>query len=122
MILMNIGVIVGLIIQALPFNLYEQYIGKLIQGTCAGTFCVLTPVFINDISPVEFLGPLGGINQFMVTVGIMIPPVMAIPIPAGIVENSEAEDPSYKDDYLVSGYWRLIILAPAAFAVFAIIM
>ena len=49
---MNIGVVVGLVIQALPFNLYEQYIGKLIQGTCAGTFCVITPVFINEI-PIE---------------------------------------------------------------------
>ena len=67
------------------------------------------PAFINEMSPLEMLGVLGGISQFMCTLGIMIPSIMAVGIPGGITDHA---DRSYENDFLVSEYWRVLVLAP----------
>ena len=50
--------------------------------------------------PTELKGPFGGINQFMCTVGCLIPSLMALAIPNDPEENL--------NDWLVTGYWRII--------------
>ena len=44
----------------------------------------------------------------MLTIGVCIPSTMALAIP---------QPPEDKDDWLISGYWRIIWLVPAGFAV-----
>lgn len=45
-------------------------IGRLIHGFAAGSFSVLSPVFVTEISPVSYSGPLGVIHQFMICFGV----------------------------------------------------
>lgn len=90
------------------------------QGIAAGAFTVFCPKYINDITPIELTGPLGGINQFMCTFGIMVVGVLSLPIPAGIA--TDIDDRSYEDQFLVSQYWRLITLLPALFSFLQIVL
>ena len=82
MILTNVFLIlVYAMISFTPISVPLQCVGKLLQGIGAGMFSVLSPSFINDMAPVELLGPIGGLNQAGVTLGILVPTLMAWGIP-----------------------------------------
>lgn len=56
-------------------------IGRFLWGICAGSFSVYCPKFISELCPDELKNDFGGINQLMLTLGILVPVLMAIPIP-----------------------------------------
>jgi cyanate permease len=62
-------------------NIPLQLIGRFIWGMAAGVYTVLVPKFINETAPCELKGPFGGISQVMVTAGILMVAILALPIP-----------------------------------------
>ena len=91
-------------------NIYVIAAGRFFWGICAGSYTVMCPKYLNEYLPMELKGPFGGINQLMCTVGIMLPSLLSLAIPADPV-LALAENP---DDWLVTGYWRIIWLAGAS--------
>ena len=96
-------------------HLYIFFAGRFLWGFCAGVFSTLCPKFISEMSPREMMGPLGGINQFMVTFGIALPAMMALVIP-----NPDTNPD--KDSFLINQYWRVIYVVPAAIAFIQLIL
>ena len=78
--------------------------GRFVWGLAAGAQCVLSPLYINEVAPLELKGPLGALSQFMVTLGILVPSLFALYIPQ--------EPQNHLDDFSVKGYWRMIWLFP----------
>merc|ERR1719464_1479562 len=90
-------------------NIYVISFGRFFWGICAGSFTVMCPKFLNEYLPLELKGSFDAVNQLMCTVGIMIPSLMSLAIPANPVK-ALAENP---DDFLITGYWRVIWLTGA---------
>ena len=108
MIYFNILCIITYGVQAAFLNMPAQITAKFFQGICGGAFSVFAPSLLNDFSPIEIAGPLGGINQIQVTFGFLLPSLMAWNIPGEIKNTTSDVDPSYLDDFIVSDYWRII--------------
>ena len=95
-------------------NIYVIAVGRFFWGVCAGSFTVVCPRFLNESVPIELKGPYGAINQLMATVGIMIPSLMSLAIPA--------EPREHKNDWYVTDYWRIIWLAAAFLALVQVVL
>ena len=91
-------------------NIIVIAVGRFFWGICAGSYTVMCPKYLNEYLPIELKGSFGGINQLMCTVGIMLPSLLSLAIPADPIEALK-ENP---DDWLVTGYWRVIWLAGAS--------
>lgn len=52
--------------------------GRFISGIAAGSSIVMTPLYINEISPVELRGLLGSMNQVCINIGILLTQLLAI--------------------------------------------
>ena len=91
-------------------NIYVIAVGRFFWGICAGSFTVMCPKFLNEYLPIELKGSFGAINQLMCTTGIMLPSVMSLAIPA----NPVADLKEHPDNFMVTGYWRVIWLAGAS--------
>lgn len=60
-------------------NSYGQLIiGRFIAGIACGSAIVVTPVLINEISPQEWKGALGSMNQACINIGILIAQLLAL--------------------------------------------
>ncbi|SCU84058.1 LAME_0C08042g1_1 [Lachancea meyersii CBS 8951] len=73
--------IVGIVGSLILFraNTYAQLVwGRLIVGMCCGSSIVVTPLFINEISPKELRGSLGSMNQVCINVGILLTQFLAL--------------------------------------------
>ena len=91
-----IGVIGSLIL--FRANSYASLlIGRLIVGISCGSCIVVTPLFINEISPKELRGSLGSMNQVCINIGILLTQLLAL---------------RYADSYR----WRWLMLAGAGLA------
>ena len=101
--------------------MYVFILGKFLQGICAGIFTVVCPGFVNDMTPVEMLGPIGGINQFMCTLGIMVVSIMSLPIP-GEISTISVHNREYADEFIVAQYWRIITLFPALIGLIQVVL
>ena len=51
---------------------------RFIIGLAAGSSIVITPLYINEISPVEWRGTLGSMNQLSINLGILLTQTVAI--------------------------------------------
>ena len=91
-------------------NIYVIAAGRFFWGICAGSFTVMCPKFLNEYLPIELKGSFGAINQLMCTTGIMLPSVMSLAIPADPVKDLK----THPDNFMVTGYWRVIWLAGAS--------
>ena len=91
-------------------NIYVIAVGRFFWGICAGSFTVMCPKFLNEYLPIELKGSFGAINQLMCTTGIMLPSVMSLAIPANPVTDLK----EHPDNFMVTGYWRVIWLAGAS--------
>lgn len=47
--------------------------GRFLCGLSVGIFSVFCPVFISETAPLELKGPLGGLTQMSITLGVLIP-------------------------------------------------
>ena len=91
-------------------NIYVIAVGRFFWGICAGSYTVMCPKFLNEFLPLEVKGSFGAVNQLMCTVGIMLPSLMSLAIPADPVADHKINP----DNFMVNGYWRIIWLAGAA--------
>ena len=87
--------------------------GRFFWGLCAGSLSVMCPKYLNEFLPIEKKGTYGALNQLMCTIGIMFPSCMSLAIPRDPVADIKVKP----DDFLITGYWRLIWLAAAAFTI-----
>lgn len=93
----NIVMTAGIIMCMFPFNDYWFALARLVWGLGAGSFTVFVPKYITEISPVEMSGSMGGMSQFMLTFGILVPSLLALVVP---------NDVSTLDTYYTNNYWR----------------
>lgn len=56
-------------------------IGRFLFGMASGAFTVFVPKFTAEISPQEYRGPFGAVNQFMCTFGIFTVSALGLPLP-----------------------------------------
>lgn len=77
MILIDIICIIGTILTILPSPI-ALVIGRLVQGLCVGANSSLVPLYINEVSPTEIGGTLGTGNQLLITIGVIVPPLLAL--------------------------------------------
>ncbi|ODV94554.1 hypothetical protein PACTADRAFT_43190 [Pachysolen tannophilus NRRL Y-2460] len=53
-------------------TLFELDLGRFISGLAAGSYLVITPMLINEVTPVDHRGFLGSLSQAAVAFGILI--------------------------------------------------
>jgi SP family arabinose:H+ symporter-like MFS transporter len=63
---------VSSIATALPRNLTEFVIARLIAGTAIGVASVLAPMYISEISPPQMRGRLVSLNQMAIVIGMLV--------------------------------------------------
>ncbi|CEP64798.1 Vvs1p LALA0_S13e03246g [Lachancea lanzarotensis] len=76
-----VNCIVGILGSLVLFraNTYAQLIaGRFIVGICCGSSIVVTPLFINEISPQELRGSMGSMNQVCINLGILVTQLLAL--------------------------------------------
>lgn len=69
---------IGSTINGLSQNFITLVIGRFIAGLGAGAALVVTPILINEISPVSTKGLLGSMNQVSVNIGILLTQLLAL--------------------------------------------
>ncbi|CAI4055926.1 hypothetical protein SKDZ_02G3470 [Saccharomyces kudriavzevii ZP591] len=80
-------------------NSYLQLLfGRFLVGMSCGTAIVITPLFINEITPVEWRGAMGSMNQVSINLGILLTQSLAL---------------KYADSY----NWRWLLFAGSVVAV-----
>lgn len=70
--------LVGSMLNGSSNNYTSLLIGRFIAGLGAGGALVITSLFINEISPSEYKGSLGSMNQASVNVGILLTQILAL--------------------------------------------
>lgn len=98
----NILMVGGVVMCLFPFNDYFFAIARLVWGLGAGSFTVFVPKYITEIAPVEMSGTLGGLSQFMCCLGILVPSLLALAVPASATLQPNTD--AYV--YWVDDYWR----------------
>lgn len=80
-------------------NSYLQLLfGRFLVGMSCGTAIVITPLFINEIAPVEWRGAMGSMNQVSINLGILLTQTLAL---------------KYADSY----NWRWLLFSGSVIAV-----
>lgn len=98
---------IGVGISLIGKYIWLMCIGRFIWGLAFGCFSVVCAKLINEITPVELLGPFGAINQLSLTFGICIPGTMALFYPRDILTTVNPDD-----DFYVNSYFRVIWSIP----------
>ncbi|CAI2367973.1 unnamed protein product [Moneuplotes crassus] len=94
------------------FNFFTILIGRIIVGFCVGVLTVVCPMFLSETSLVKLAGPIGGLNQVMVTVGIMVGYFFGFLAPLKLdLENNP--NPTVK----TTNSWRFVFMIPAFVAI-----
>lgn len=78
--------IIGAGVIIVPFTALFA-IGRFITGYAAGSFAALCPLYINEITPPEISGKVGGLIQLNVTLGIVVAYAICLPLPTGDFED-----------------------------------
>lgn len=68
----------GSMLNGLSNSYYMLLIGRFIAGLGAGAALVTTPIFINEIAPLNYRGFLGSMNQVSVNIGILFTQLLAL--------------------------------------------
>ncbi|CDO95646.1 unnamed protein product [Kluyveromyces dobzhanskii CBS 2104] len=73
----SIGIF-GAIYLFLSDSYYGMLLGRLLAGISCGSLIVITPLFINEMSPAHLKGSLGSMNQVSINCGILITQSLAM--------------------------------------------
>lgn len=76
----NIVVLAGGIL-SLFSNFPVFCVGKFLAGLSAGLFSLFSPKYISEYAPIEISGPMGGLSQFFITLGILLCNVIGFAFP-----------------------------------------
>jgi len=85
--------------------------GRFLYGVAGGGFGVFCPMFVSELCPKEYRGPIGTVNQLMINLGIFFISIFGVAIP------NKPSDLS-KQDFLVTNYWRIMWGFPAVVSTF----
>lgn len=103
----NLFLVIGSTVSQLD-SIFALFAGRFLYGMAAGAFTVLVPKFINETAPRELKGPFGAISQLMVTLGIFVCALLALPMPS---KNSAPIK-----DFYTQNYWHVIWSVPILLA------
>lgn len=85
-------------------NSYLQLLfGRFLAGMSCGAAIVITPLYINEIAPVEWRGAMGSMNQVSINLGILLTQTLAL---------------KYADSY----NWRWLLFAGSVIAVTSVLI
>ncbi|CDK24308.1 unnamed protein product [Kuraishia capsulata CBS 1993] len=101
-LLVSILYFVGSTLEGLANSTLILGLGRTINGLGAGTGLVVSPMFINEISPLRLRGFLGSLNQVSVNLGILFTQLLAT---------------CWSND----SQWRLILLMGSAMALASLV-
>lgn len=113
MILTDIIALIGTILSLLPSPIL-LLIGRLVQGYSVGANSGIVPLYISEIAPVEAGGAMGTLNQFSITFGVLIAPVLGFALP------TPDNDPGYVG-HTGNQVFRVILGVAAIFAILRLI-
>lgn len=68
----------GSLVMFLAGSFSSMLVGRFIAGVSCGAAIVITPLFINEVSPVDWKGTLGSMNQLSINLGILLTQGVAI--------------------------------------------
>jgi len=92
-------------------------IGRFIWGLGYGAFSVLCAKFVNEITPIELIGPFGAMNQLSLTFGAALPSTLALAYPEDI------KDVTYDGpDFYVNQYFRIIWATPLVISLIQVLL
>ncbi|KAH7591129.1 Major facilitator superfamily (MFS) profile [Nakaseomyces glabratus] len=88
---------IGSLMLTMANGYWTMIFGRLLVGMASGISIVVIPVYINEITPAEYKGAMGTMNQLSINIGILFTQTIAL-----IFTNSY--------------YWRWILLIGTAIA------
>jgi sugar porter (SP) family MFS transporter len=101
MIITDLIAICGVML-TLVQEIYILLIGRFLCGVAAGLNSSLVPLYINEVSPVEYNGVTGSMNQVLICLGVLASYLMGYGVP-----YTPVGDVTYNDYY-----WRIILSVP----------
>ncbi|KAL3236172.1 Vvs1p RNJ42_02064 [Nakaseomyces bracarensis] len=88
---------IGSLMLASANGFWMMVFARILVGIAAGISIVVTPLFINEITPVQYRGAMGTMNQLCINIGILVTQSLAL---------------VFTDSY----YWRWILFFAAGLA------
>ncbi|GMM57754.1 Vvs1 protein [Maudiozyma humilis] len=88
----------GSLLMFLAGSFAVMLLGRFVAGVSCGAAIVITPLFINEVSPPQWKGTLGAMNQLSINLGILLTQGVAV---------------KYASEF----HWRWILFVGAALAV-----
>ena len=82
--ILNAVLCIGVGISLIGQEIWIMAIGRFLWGIGYGAFSVLSAKFINEITPIELIGPFGAMNQLSLTFGAALPCTLALAYPTDI--------------------------------------
>ena len=107
LLMLNLILCVGVGISLIGLHIYIMAIGRFLWGIGYGAFSVLCAKFVNEITPIELLGPYGAMTSVSLTLGAAIPCTFALAYPTDI---SNEDYPQY--DFWTQQYFRITWSVP----------
>ena len=98
-------------------NIYVIVFGRFWWGFFAGGMSVFGPKYLNEFLPIELKGSYGGFNPLMLTIGIMVPSCFSVAIPEDPVNELKLNP----NNFMITGYWRIIWLIAAVITLIQIV-
>ena len=97
MLILNAVLCVGVGISLIGQKIWIMAIGRFIWGLGYGAFSVLCAKFVNEITPIELIGPFGAMNQLSLTFGAALPCTLALAYPHDINKTDYSGSDFYVD-------------------------
>lgn len=101
---------------------YVILVGRFFYGMASGAFSVFCPKYVAEMTPIEYRGPFGTLNQLMCTIGIVVIACMGIPIPDDPYGNNPGNSPYDKDSFMIQNYWRVCWGLPIVFSLIQVLL
>lgn len=89
--------LIGSLLLASANGFWTMVVARILVGIAAGVSIVVTPLYINEITPVKYRGAMGAMNQLCINLGILTTQSLAL---------------VFTDSY----YWRWILFFAAGLA------
>lgn len=107
MMLLNLTLAIGVGISIIGEYIWLMSIGRFIWGMAYGAFGVVCTKMVNEMTPIELIGPFGAINQLALTFGSALPSTFALAYPRDIKTSTDGSD-----DFYINQYFRIIWALP----------
>lgn len=70
--------IIGSIMLFYANSFWQLMLGRIIVGLACGIFVVITPLYINEVTPLKIRGAMGAMNQASINLGILLTQTLAL--------------------------------------------